>query len=142
MVKLALQKYRAATMGAALAPPAVTQELLDAISIAAMQGVIRVPRAEDVLRSESGQLEEPFVREILRLIVASPGVSTATTTNIQGDVGQVTINYNNAIKEINSKNIPEETKTRLRRIADFLRNHYPPILLFVSEGLRRIPGAS
>lgn len=95
-----------------------------------------------MLRSEPGQLEVPFVREILRLIVTSPGGSTATTTNVQGDVGQVTINYNNAIREIDSKNIPEETKTRLRRIADFLRNYYPPILLFVSEGLRRIPGAS
>jgi hypothetical protein len=101
-----------------------------------MQGVIRVPRAEALLRSEPGQPEEPFVRQVRQLIVTQP---RGPTINIQGDVGQVTTNYDNAIHEIDSKNIPEETKTRLRRIADFVRNHYPLILPLVLEGLRRIP---
>jgi hypothetical protein len=95
-----------------------------------------------VLRSEPGQLEVSFVREILRLIVTLPRESTTTTTNnIQGNVGQITTIYNNIIQDIDSKNISEERKSRLRRLADFARTHYSFILPFLSEGLRRIPSS-
>lgn len=103
--------------------------------MAAMQGVIRVPRAEALLRSEPGQPEETFVREVRRLIVTQPREPT-TTINIQGGA-----TINNAIHEIDSMSIPEPSRRRLRQIIDFIRNEYPRIIPLVLDALRRIPSS-
>jgi hypothetical protein len=136
----ALERFRHQEEISVAASPDVIRDTLNAISMATMRGVIKVRGAESLLSSEPGQPEEPFVREVRRLIVTPPRESTTSPTiNIQGDVGEINIIYNNAIQDINSKNIPEERKSKLRQIVDVVRNEYPRILPFVLDALRRIP---
>jgi hypothetical protein len=101
---VAIQRFNSETVGSDIVPPPAERDLLNAISTAAIQEVIREPRAGDLLRSEPGQPEEPFVSEVRRLIVTPPR-NPATTVNIQGDVI-----INNAMREIDSKKIPEQSK--------------------------------
>ena len=63
-------------------------------------------RSNDLVRPE-----EPVVQEVRRMIVAEPRESNTTTINIQGDV-----TISNAIQEIDSKYIPEQSKRRLIQI--------------------------
>ena len=133
---LAIQRYRSATITSVVPSLDDIRDLLNAISMAAMQGVIIVPRAEALPRSEPGQPEETFVREVRRLIVTQLREPTATI-NIQGGP-----TINNAIREIDSMSIPEPSRRRLRQIIDFVRKEYPRIIPLVLDALKRIPSSS
>jgi hypothetical protein len=133
----ALQRFNHESEFSVVPSPQTIRNTLNAISMATMRGVVRVGGAESLFSSQPGRPEEPFVQEIRRLIVMPPKESN--TINIQGDVGEITIIHNNAVKEIDSKNIPEESKSRVRKIFDFVKNHYSFLMRLADEALKRIP---
>jgi hypothetical protein len=138
-LEFALQRFNDESRFSVVPSPDTIRNALNAISMATMRGVITVREAESLLSSEPGQPEEPFVQEVRRLIVMQPNESNITS--FQGDVGQISIIHNNAIKEINSKNIPEESKSRVRKIVDFVKNHYSFLMRLADEALKRIPSS-